>query len=315
MSSRFYVWTLPCPLSNSLHFFLLTDIVFTQFGASDSGSDLSDTDNDASSLPFPKPIDRSAFLAPDFDATSFLSSLSHRFQTLEDLQSELRELSQTLNKELVDLVNDNYEDFLSLGGTLSGGEEKIEEIRVGLLGFQRDVKSVRDRVDERREDVKDLLQKKRGLRQETGVGRALLEVAERLDDLEEKMGLAKHRQLPSVTALEAQKADGQEAGNWSDEWIDTTIMDSSDDEDYDNDNTANDDGRIAPRLKRHTEQFLIIKHLAGRHSPQHPFILAQDTRLRKIQELLLSDLENAVKREPDIKFKQKLLQIRAAVEG
>lgn len=212
-------------------------------------------------------------------------------------------------------MNDNYEDFLSLGGTLSGGEEKIEEIRVGLLGFQRDVKSVRDSVDERREDIKDLLQKKRALRQETGVGRALLEVAERLDDLEEKMGLARHRQLPSIPAVEAQKADGQEAGDWSDEWIETTSMNSSDDEDYDNDNTANDDGRIAPRLKRHTEQFLIIKHLAGRHSPQHPFILAQDTRLRKIQELLLSDLENAVKREPDIKFKQKLLQIRAAVEG
>lgn len=211
-------------------------------------------------------------------------------------------------------MNDNYEDFLSLGGTLSGGEEKIEEIRVGLLGFQRDVKSVRDRVDERREDIKDLLLQKRALRQETGVGRALLEIAERLDELEEKMGVAKYRQ-PSATA-EAPRSDGQETGDWSDDWIETPNMDSSDDEDYDDGRNANDDdARIAPRLKRHTEQFLIIKHLAGRHSPQHPFILAQDTRLRKIQELLLSDLESAVKREPDVKFKQKLLQIRAAVEG
>ncbi|KAK5058522.1 hypothetical protein LTR84_010785 [Exophiala bonariae] len=282
------------------------------FGASDSGSDLSDGDNDASTLPFPKPIDRSAFLAPDFDATAFLSSLSNRFQTLEDLQSELRELSQTLNKELVDLVNDNYEDFLSLGGTLSGGEERIEEIRVGLLGFQRDVKSVRDRVDERREDIKGLLQQKRALRQETGVGRALLEIAERLDELEEKMGVAKHRQPPAV--VEALRSEDQEAGDWSDDWIETTNMNSSDDEDYDEGDTPNDDARIPPKLRRHTEQFLIIKHLVGRHSPQHPFILAQDTRLRKIQELLLSDLESSVKREPNVKFKQKLLQIRAAVE-
>jgi hypothetical protein len=210
-------------------------------------------------------------------------------------------------------VNDNYQDFLSLGGTLSGGEEKIEEIRVGLLGFQRDVKSVRDRVDERREEVRLLLQKKRALRQETGVGRALLEIAEGLDELEEKMGVARHRQLPSIP--DPERADGQETGEWSDDWIETTTMNSSDDEDYDEGNTANGDGRIPPKLKRRTEQFLILKHLAGRHSPQHPFILAQDARLRKIQELLLSDLENAIRREPEIKFKQQLLQIRAAVEG
>ncbi|KEF63657.1 uncharacterized protein A1O9_01635 [Exophiala aquamarina CBS 119918] len=283
------------------------------FGASDSGSDLSDADNDSSTLPFPKPLDRSAFLAPDFDATAFLSSLSHRFQTLEDLQSELRELSQTLNKELVDLVNDNYHDFLSLGATLSGGEEKIEEIRVGLLGFQRDVKSVRDRVDERREEARLLLQKKRALRQETGVGRALLEIAERLDELEEKMGVARNRQLP-LTA-DPEKIHAQVTGEWSDAWIEAAAPINSSDEDYDDGNTANDDGRIPPRLKRRTEQFLILKHLVGRHGPQHPFILAQDARMRKIQELLLSDVENAIKREPDIKYKQQLLQIRAAVEG
>lgn len=211
-------------------------------------------------------------------------------------------------------MNDNYQDFLSLGATLSGGEEKIEEIRVGLLGFQRDVKSVRDRVEERREEARLLLQKKRALRQETGVGRALLEIAERLDELEEKMGVARHRQPP--LASDTEKPDAQETREWSDDWIETTAtMNSSDDEDYDDGNTASGDGRIPTRLKRRTERFLILKHLVGRHGPHHPFILAQDARIRKIQELLLSNVENAIKREPDIKYKQQLLQIRAAVEG
>jgi hypothetical protein len=49
----------------------------------------------------------------------------------------LRSRSQLLNKELLDLVNSNYQDFLNLGNSLHGGEEKVEEVRIGLLGFRK----------------------------------------------------------------------------------------------------------------------------------------------------------------------------------
>lgn len=65
-----------------------------------------------------------------------------------------------MSKELLDLVNDKYQDFLSLGNTLRGGEERIEEVRVGLLGFQRDLTSVRENVKRRREDVAALIDEK-----------------------------------------------------------------------------------------------------------------------------------------------------------
>ncbi|KAI1615639.1 oligomeric golgi complex component, COG2-domain-containing protein [Exophiala viscosa] len=272
------------------------------FGGSDSGSDIDDND---AALPFPKPLDRSAFLAPDFDATAFLSGLSNRFQTLEDLQTELRELSQTLNKELVDLVNDNYQDFLSLGSTLSGGEDKIEEIRLGLLGFQRDVQAVRDKVEARRYEIAELLNQKKALKRETGVGRSLLEIAERLDLLEEKLKLARGRSAKS------EKTDIQEIGNaqWREDWLESATNERADEYEVD------DTGGFPPKLRRRIEEYLIVKHLSSRHSPRHPFILTQDSRLRNIQEVLLSDLEAAIKREPEIKMKQQLLQIRAAVEG
>ncbi|KIW68257.1 hypothetical protein PV04_04214 [Phialophora macrospora] len=273
------------------------------FSNSDSGSEFDD--NDDSSLPFPKPLDRSAFSAQDFDPTVFLSSLSNRFQTLEDLQTELRELSQTLNKELVDLVNDNYQDFLSLGSTLSGGEEKIEDIRVGLLGFQRDVKGLRDLVEQRREEVAELLKQKKATRQETSVGRALLEVAERLEVLEEKLDIAKPKVTALTTTTQSEENGGQQ---WSDGWIEETTINESDDE-YDSDDTSG----MMLRLKRRTEEFLILKHLMGRHSPQHPFMLAQEGRIRKIQEILLSDLDTAIRREPQVKAKQQMLQVRAAI--
>ncbi|KIW91625.1 uncharacterized protein Z519_07593 [Cladophialophora bantiana CBS 173.52] len=273
------------------------------FGGSDSGSDVDDSD---ASLPFPKPLERSAFLAPDFDATAFLSSLSNRFQTLEDLQAELRELSQTLNKELVDLVNDNYQDFLELGSTLYGGEEKIEDIRLGLLGFERDIKAVRDKVDARRNEVAELLRQKRALRQETSVGQALLEVAERLDLLEEKLKIS----TPTASATKSKgqlKDGGGEA--WSDEWIEETATNESDEE-YNSDEVTG----VPPRLRRRTEEFLILKHLASKHSPQHPFLLAQEGRMRKIQEVLLTDLEMTIKQQTEVKNKQQLLQIRGAIE-
>lgn len=261
-------------------------------------------DENDESLPFPKPIDRSAFLAPDFEATAFLSSLSNRFQTLEDLQTELRELSQTLNKELVDLVNDNYSDFLSLGSTLSGGEEKVEDIRMSLLGFQRDIQGVKDKVDASRNEVVALMQQKRALKQETGIGRSLLEIAERLDQLEEKINISKGRSAKTA------KGRPQEDGGlpWGKDWMETMTNES--DDEYDSDEGSD----MPPQLKRRTEDFLILKHLTGKHSPRHPFILEQDGRMRKIQEVLLSSLDAAIKQEPDIKLKQKMLQIRAAVE-
>lgn len=272
-----------------------------QFGASDSGSDL-DNDDDTS-LPFPKPLDRSSFLAPDFDATTFLSSLTSRFQTLEDLQTELRDLSQTLNKELVDLVNDNYQDFLSLGSTLSGGEEKIEDIRVGLLAFQRDVRGVRDLVEQRREEVAQLLERKKEVRRETGVGRALLEVAERVDLLEEKLAVSK----PNPVETSAQ-VEGEGGESWSPEFNEEATINDSDDE-YDSDEGIG----LPPRLERRTQDFLILKHLMGRHSPQHPFMLAQEGRMRKMQETILSEIEVAIRREPEVQIKQKMLQTRAAI--
>ncbi len=227
--------------------------------------------------------------------------MTSRFQTLDDLQTELRELSQSLNKELVDLVNDNYHDFLSLGSTLAGGEEKIEDIRAGLLGFQRDVRGVRDLVDRRREEVQALLQRKKEVRRETGVGRALLEIAERIDLLEQKLNLSK----PNGPAVEVEANAGEQ---WSDEWLEEATINESDDE-YDSDERTG----IPPRLKRRTDELLILKHLMSRHNPQHPFIVAQEGRIRQLQEILLSDLDMAIRREPEVKLKQQMLQVRAAI--
>jgi DNA repair exonuclease SbcCD ATPase subunit len=122
--------------------------------------------DDEDTLPYPAELARNDFLAPDFDAQTYLSSLRNRHQTLEDLRSDLRQRSQLLNRELLDLVNGNYEEFLSLGGDLKGGEEKVEGVRVGLLGFQREVEGIRKAVQDRARETGELLREKKGLRKE-----------------------------------------------------------------------------------------------------------------------------------------------------
>lgn len=131
------------------------------------GSD-SDSDNDnADSLPFPAPLPREAF-STDIDApfspTAFLATLRHRHQTLEDLRAELRTRSKDLEKELVELVNRDYVDFVGLGSSLSGGDGRVEDLKMGLWGFKRDIEGVVGRIGEVVEEVEKELKAREDIR-------------------------------------------------------------------------------------------------------------------------------------------------------
>ena len=253
-------------------------LISAQFGGSDDSA--SDLDENDSSLPFPKPLVRSAFVATDFDATTFLSSLSNRFQTLEDLQTELRTLSQSLNKELLDLVNDNYQDFLSLGTTLQDGEEKVEDVRVGLLGFQRELGNIRGNVDARRNEAAAMLEEKRKLRHDIKLGRSLLEIAERVEDLSTRLMIG---EVARGRTNGATPGDGESLESLSDE---------SEDEGSDADGEISSPVR---KLERLVEQYMIVKFLMSRHDATQPFLASQAGSLRQIQTALRLDVEAAIK--------------------
>ncbi|KAL9623909.1 MAG: hypothetical protein Q9160_001901 [Pyrenula sp. 1 TL-2023] len=252
-------------------------------GSDDSGSEF---DESNSNLPFPKPLSRSSFLAPDFDPAGFLSSLTDRHQTLEDLRTELRDLSNSLNKELVDLINSNYRDFLSLGSTLQGGDEKVEDVRVGLLGFQRDLGSVRDKVQKRRDEIAVLLEEKRNLKQEIHLGQNILELADRIDTLEEKLMIGAKQ---GVKGAEATKVRDDSDIASEEEAFDSLDESSGGEDD------AQRDSLYLRRLERHIDLYLTIAALKTRFGPTHPFLAQQESRLTKIRSTLLMDLKTATK--------------------
>lgn len=235
-----------------------------------SGSVSSDNEDN---LPYPEALPRSDFLAPDFDAPNYLSTLSDRHQTLEDLRSDLRERSQALSKELLDLVNTNYEQFLSLGSDLKGGEEKVEDVRVGLLGFKRGVEDVRSKVKERKSEVEGLLAEKKGVSKEIALGRKLLELDARLEELEDKL----------MVASLGRTVNGAEEEAWSD----------SEEED-DELETSGSSGTSTRKLQRLVVDYRHMEDLTASIG-EHPFIVAQESRMQRVKNTILLDLREALK--------------------
>jgi hypothetical protein len=241
--------------------------------------------DDEDTLPYPAELARNDFLALDFDAQTYLSSLRNRHQTLEDLRSDLRQRSQLLNRELLDLVNGNYEEFLSLGGDLKGGEEKVEGIRVGLLGFQREVEGIRKAVQDRARETGELLQEKKGLRKEIVLGRALLEVHERLEELEEKLG---------IKTREGEEDDDDE---------------EDDEEDETSDLESSPYASAAKHLRKQSEQYLLIVCQSSKIGPSHPFLVSLQPRVDEVRKTLILDLSASLRQAKSSSDKNAVLSL------
>lgn len=167
-------------------------------------------------------------------------------------------------------MNENYQDFLSLGSSLQGGEEKVEEVRLGLLGFKRDVEELREAVDKKRKEFGPLLEEKKRIRAEIQLGRALLDVDERVRDLEERLML--------LGSAGSAKEDDNAGFSETD------------------DDTEEDEGGISTStLKRHAHQLIYIQRLVKKIGPEHPFLVGQEERILRLRQTILLDLSNTLK--------------------
>ena len=179
-----------------------------------------------------------------------------------------------MNKELLDLVNENYQDFLSLGSTLKGGEEKVEEVRVGLLGFQRDVRVIKDQFEKRLQDIKQLLEEKKRTRSSIAFGHDLLDFAERIEDLECSLML-RHADHVALALFESES-------------------DETDEECFGDDTDGGAAVVSLRRLERHIQQYLYIKMIATHVGERHPFAVSQEDKVSAIKATLLLDLKTAL---------------------
>jgi conserved oligomeric Golgi complex subunit 2 len=251
-----------------------------------AGSDVEEDDD--TPLPFPAALPRSDFLAPEFDAATYLSSLPHRHQTLEDLRSDLRERSAAISSELLELVNANYASFLGLGDELQGGEDRVEDVRVALLGFRRAVEEVRGRVRERGAEV-------RGLSKELGDVRAQIEIGRKMLELDER-----------ISALEGRLAVGS-TGN----------VGGSDNESDEDEETEDEDepegivGSSASKLAQLANDYVLLDELADEIGRETPLVRRLEERMIRCRNTLLLDLSTALKaaKKAGVPGRTKLLKL------
>ncbi len=168
-------------------------------------------------------------------------------------------------------MNENYQDFLSLGSSLHGGEEKVEEVRLGLLGFRRDVESLKCDIEGKKAEVETLIEERKTIREEVQLGRTLLEVDQTLQELEESLMIVSNEN-------DDQREDDAEP--------------SDSDEDSDEGKSG---GMSISRLRRHVQQYVYIKRLMARSGSEHPFLLKQEERVLRLKQTVLLDLNSTLK--------------------
>ena len=206
----------------------------------------------------------------------------------------MRSRSQELNKELLDLVNENYQDFLSLGGSLQGGEEKIEEVRLGLLGFKRDVEGLQEKVEGKQKEVEGLVIERKAIWEDIQLGRTLLDIDQRLQELEERLLITSNRPAESL----------EDNGGSSEP------SDSEDDTD-----DGQSGGALTSRLQRHAQQYLYITKLIDRVGTHHPFLGKQQARITTLKNTVLLDLSNALKQSTRSKDQATTMKVLGIYRG
>ena len=87
--------------------------------------------------------------APTFNVEDFL--LSRSYTSLPDLRAELRDYLASLKEELVKLINDDYEAFISLSTDLRGEGARLERLKWPLSDLRAQVLVCNSSVPNRRE--------------------------------------------------------------------------------------------------------------------------------------------------------------------
>ncbi len=101
-----------------------------------NGFDNLELPEDAHDLPVNSPFshDDHYLSAETFDVEQFL--LSRTYTSLPDLRTELRDYLATLKEELVKLINDDYEAFISLSTDLRGEGTRLESMKRPLTDMK-----------------------------------------------------------------------------------------------------------------------------------------------------------------------------------
>lgn len=162
----------------------------------------------------------------------------------------------------------------------------------------------------RSDDVRLLIEEKREIRKDIRTGRTLLEIEERIEELEVRLGLSRPVQQPNPTTQNEPEDTIGNFKDWSAEWDQDVVPDLSEDETFDHQDASS----VPSGLRRNAEQYLVIKLLQNKIGPQHPFLLSLQERVDKLKETIARALQAVARAENDAARKQRIIQLRTRLD-
>lgn len=150
-------------------------------------------------LPFNAPLSHELFLSNslitnsgEFDASAFL--LTRKHLSLDDLRSELRTYLQTLRNQLKTIINNDYEDFINLGGShLLGSEDQMSiRMRKPIESILKEIKECKLNLEDIRSQLSIKLKRRELVRKRKLVCRKLLGVNDQVIKVEEMLLISDH---------------------------------------------------------------------------------------------------------------------------
>lgn len=182
-------------------------------------------------------------------------------------------------------MNTHHEDFLSLGSSLHGGNEKIEELRVGLMAFRREVEEIKKQVARQGQLVDGLLGERIRVKKEIALCRQLLDLNARVNRLENRLMVVGPKSSSGAARRAAKTNEDEEE------------EESSDDESAEYNVEEGDDvmSLTISRLRRSVQEVKLVEQLIAHVDHDQPLIASERARLMRVRSALLIDLGTALK--------------------
>ncbi|TCD60067.1 hypothetical protein EIP91_010785 [Steccherinum ochraceum] len=143
--------------------------------------------------------------AESFNVQEFL--LSRSYTSLPDLRSELRDYLANLKDELVRLINDDYEAFISLSTDLRGEGARMEKLQRPLSELRNQVLESQHELQAIQDNVQEKLKKRAALRDEKAFLHLLLKISESVTRLESLLLIAAPSDMATLTSPHEQDGD------------------------------------------------------------------------------------------------------------
>ncbi|KAH7888658.1 oligomeric golgi complex component, COG2-domain-containing protein [Phlebopus sp. FC_14] len=142
--------------------------------------------------------------AETFDVESFLLSRSHT--SLPELRTELREYLSSLKEELVLLINNDYEDFISLSTDLRGEGDRLSKLKAPLNTLREQIQASRQSLLNIQDAIQAKLDARTKLRDQKALLHLLLKISESITRLESLLLISQsndwhHTDIPHMSGI------------------------------------------------------------------------------------------------------------------